>query len=100
MSVSNNEVFINADERLTRPACAFSGGALYVTEYLTQQSGYDTGDVVQVQVNLDGSAGSRTTLGEGALHQPNGLAFDKEGDVYVSNFSISAGAGQVVRVNY
>jgi hypothetical protein len=81
-------------------ACGFSGGALYVTEYVTQQSGYATGDVVRIHVNPDGSAGTRTTLGEGALHEPNGLAFDKDGNVYVSNYSISSGAGQVVRVNY
>jgi hypothetical protein len=81
-------------------ACGFSGGALYVTEYVTQQSGYATGDVVRIQINPDGSAGTRTTLGKGALHQPNGLAFDKDGNVYVSNYSISSGAGQVVRVNY
>jgi hypothetical protein len=80
-------------------ACGFSGGALYITEYVTQQSGFATGDVVRIQVNSDGSAGSRTTLGAGALHQPNGLAFDKDENVYVSNYSISSGAGQVVRVN-
>jgi hypothetical protein len=81
-------------------ACGFSGESLYVTEYVTQQSGYATGDVVRVHVNRDGSAGTQTALGEGALNQPNGLAFDKDGSVYVSNFSISSGAGQVVRVNY
>lgn len=81
-------------------ACGFHDGALYVTEYATQESGYATGEVVRVQVNRDGSAGGRTTLGVGALHQPNGLAFDGEGRVHVSNYSISAGGGQVVRVNY
>jgi hypothetical protein len=81
-------------------ACGFSGNALYVTEYVTQQSGYATGDVVRVQVNPNGSAGTRTILGEGVLHQPNGLAFDRDGNVYISNYSISSGAGQVVRVNY
>jgi hypothetical protein len=80
-------------------ACGFSNGALYVTEYVTQESGFATGDVVRVQVNPDGTAGNRTILGAGALNQPNGLAFDKNGSVYVSNFSISAGGGQVVRVN-
>jgi hypothetical protein len=80
-------------------ACGFSGGALYVTEYITQQSGYATGDVVRVQIT-SGGPGSRTTLGENALHQPNGLAFDSDGNVYVSNFSVSSGGGQVVRVNF
>jgi hypothetical protein len=81
-------------------AAAFHGQALYLTEYTTQESGFATGDVLRVQVNADGSAGTRTTLGAGALFQPNGLAFDANGQVYVSNYSISAGGGQVVRVNY
>ena len=80
-------------------ACGFSGDALFVTEYTTQQSGYTTGDVVRVQV-VDGAAGSREILGKDALHQPNGLAFDSDGNVYVSNHSISSGGGQVVRVNF
>jgi hypothetical protein len=81
-------------------ACCFHDGALYVTEYGTQASGYQTGDVVRVQVNGDGSAGARTALGTGALQQPNGLAFGSDGAVYVSNNSISSGNGEVVRVNY
>jgi hypothetical protein len=81
-------------------ACAFGRGALYLTEYVTQDSGFQTGDVVRVTVNKDGSPGTRATLGTGALHQPNGLALGKNGAVYVSNFSIASGGGQVVRVNY
>ena len=82
-------------------ACGFNGGALYVTEYETQQSGYTTGDVVRVQVTPIGP-GVRTTMGANTLHQPNGLAFDPKGNVYVSNYSdrVSAGVGQVVRVNF
>jgi hypothetical protein len=81
-------------------ACGFHDGALYLTEYTTQQSGYQTGDVVRVQVNPNGSAGARTSLGADALHEPNGLAFGADRKVYVSNYSISSGGGQVVRVNY
>jgi hypothetical protein len=81
-------------------ACRFQDGALYLTEYVTQDSHFATGDVVRVQVKSDGSAGARTALGTGALHQPNGLAFDDCGKVLVSNYSISSGSGQVVRVNY
>ncbi len=81
-------------------ACGFHGGALYVTEYTTQDSHYATGDIVRVEVNADGSAGNRTVLGAGALHQPNGLAFGPSGQIYVSNLSISSGGGQVVRVIY
>ncbi len=81
-------------------ACAFGHKALYVTEYVTQQSGFQTGDVVRVALKNDGTAGNRTELGAGVLHQPNGLALDEHGRVYVSNHSISAGGGEVVRVNY
>lgn len=81
-------------------ACAFGNGALYVTEYVTEQSHYLTGAVVRVVLNADGSAGARTVLGAGALHSPNGLAIGSDGAVYVSNFGISAGGGEVVRVNY
>ncbi len=81
-------------------AAGFHDGALYLTEYATQDSMYATGDVVRVQVNPDGSPGNRTALGVGALYQPNGLALDEKGNVCVSNYSISAGGGQVVRVNY
>jgi len=81
-------------------ACGFHRGALYLTEYATQQSGYHAGDVVRVEIKPDGSAGARTALGVGALSEPNGLAFGPDGNVYVSNHSISSGGGQVVRVNY
>jgi len=81
-------------------ACGFYKGALYLTEYVTEESGYQTGDIVRVQVNADGSAGARTTLGVDALHEPNGLALGSGGKIYVSNYSISSGGGQVVRVNY
>jgi hypothetical protein len=80
--------------------CGFHGRALFLTEYVTQDSGYQTGDVVRVQLNPDGSAGTRTALGTGVLHEPNGLAFGHNGSVYLSNHSISAGGGEVVRVNY
>jgi hypothetical protein len=81
-------------------ALQFGKGALYVTEYVTEESHFQTGDVVRVQLNGDGSAGPRTAIGVGALNQPNGLALDSNGAIYVSNFSISSGGGQVVRVNY
>lgn len=81
-------------------AIGFHNGAIYVTEYTTQESHYATGDVVSVQFNADGTAGARSVLGTGALQQPNGLAFGRDGAIYVSNHSISAGGGQVVQVNY
>jgi sugar lactone lactonase YvrE len=77
----------------------FGKGAVYVTEFVTQASGYLTGAVVRVAVNPDGSAGAKTTLGAGALVAPNGIALGPNDEVYVSNFSISSGGGEVVRVN-
>lgn len=81
-------------------AIGFKEGSLYVTEYSTQDSGYSNGDIVRIKVNPDGTAGARTELGVGALSQPNGLAFGRDGNIYVSNKSVSSGGGQVVRVNY
>ncbi len=81
-------------------ALEFANGALYVTEYVTQESHFQTGDVMRIELNTDGSAGARTALGTGALHQPNGLAIGRDGAIYVSNHSVSSGTGQVVRVNY
>jgi sugar lactone lactonase YvrE len=80
--------------------CAFGPDGLYVVEFMTQASHYSSGQVVRVAMNPDGSAGARTYLGAGALHQPNGIALSADGSVYVSNNSVSAGIGEVVRVNY
>lgn len=88
--------------------CGFGkDGAFYVTEYTTHFPTSDLGDVVRIPVNPDGSAGSaatRTTLGYGALHSPNGFACGPDGSIYVSNYSTStavdATPGEVVRVNY
>jgi hypothetical protein len=44
---------------------AFGNGALYVTEFSTQESHYQSGAVVRVDLNPDGSAGNRTELGAG-----------------------------------
>jgi hypothetical protein len=81
-------------------ACTFGAGAFYVTEFVTQASNYVSGDVVKIAVNPNGSAGTRTTLGTGALVAPNGIVLGATGAIYVSNFSISSGGGEVVRVNY
>lgn len=43
--------------------------------------------------------GSRTLVASDGLVAPGGLAIDKDGSIYISNFSILAGQGQVVKLN-
>lgn len=85
-------------------ACGFGPGGLYLTEYITEESHFASGDVVRIEVKSDGKAGTRTKLGVGLLHEPNGLALGPDRAVYVSNHSTSPGVGavvgEVVRVNY
>jgi hypothetical protein len=86
--------------------CGFGPGGFYVTEYLTT-SPAAPGDLIQIALNPDGSAGGRTTMGGGQLKFPNGFAAGPDGSVYVSNHSTSPGVaqspgspvGQVVRVD-
>jgi hypothetical protein len=80
-------------------ACGFGPNGFYVVEFVTQETDFITGDVVRVTINAAGSPGSRTAMGAGALHEPNGFAVGPDGSIYVSNFSISGGGGEVVRVN-
>jgi hypothetical protein len=88
--------------------CGFAPGGFYATEFITQASGYNTGDVVRIAMNSDGSAGARSELGAGALVLPNGFAAGPDGSIYVSNFSVFPGipqnpgdpVGEVVRVNH
>lgn len=88
--------------------CGFGNGAFYVTEFFTQASGFTSGAVVRIAINPDGSAGARTLLGVGVLHEPNGFAAGADGSIYVSNNSTSPGVaqtpgarvGEVVRVDH
>jgi hypothetical protein len=84
--------------------CGFGRDAFYVTEFFT--AGFGTpGDVIRLDVNADGSAGTRSAMGVHALIAPNGFAAGPDGSIYVSNFSVFPGVnagptGQVVRVDY
>jgi hypothetical protein len=84
--------------------CGFGAKDFYVTEFFT--SGFGShGDVVQVALNPDGTAGARTVMGGGALVAPNGFAAGPDGSIYVSNYSTFPGTnsgpvGQVVRVDH
>ena len=88
--------------------CGFGKGAFYATEFFTQASGFTSGAVVRIAINPDGSAGARTFLGVGVLHEPNGFAAGADWSIYVSNNSTSPGVaqisgapvGEVVRVDH
>lgn len=43
--------------------------------------------------------GTRTTVASDGLVMPAGLAIGSDGSIYVSNFGVLAGAGQVVKIN-
>ncbi len=61
-------------------------GALYVAEFSIDFANQNpNGDVIKLK------HGHRTTLGAGILHFPGGVAVDKWGRVYVSNWSILPG---------
>ncbi len=87
--------------------CGFGPGGFYVTEYFTT-SPSAPGALVKVALNPNGSAGTRTIMGGGQLHFPNGFAAGPDGSVYVSNHSTSPGVaqspgapvGEVVRVEH
>ena len=80
-------------------ACGFGPGGFYAVEFQTQASHYQAGDVVNVAWQPNGTPGARTVLGEDVLHEPNGFAVGSDGSIYVSNYSVSSGGGQVVRVD-
>ena len=87
--------------------CGFDQrGNFYATEFQAHgfnpgTSGNPAGDVVKIAPN-----GTRTTLGAGHLFYPQGFATDRDGHVYVSNWSILPGkpihpgmpTGQVIQI--
>jgi hypothetical protein len=102
LTLNESDVWASGLNPIT--GCGFGrDGSFYVTEFVTQESGCQSGDVVRIKVNGAGSAGARTALGVGALHNPNGFAAARDGSIYVSNNSISTAVdpqpGEVVRVN-
>ena len=69
-------------------------GALYVLEISKNGllSGDPTGALFKVQ------HGVRTELAAGQLSMPGGLAIASDGTIYVTNWSVLAGGGQVLRI--
>lgn len=70
-------------------------GRLYVLSIA--KNGLLSGDLTGalIRVNKDGS---RTELAAGQLFAPGGMAIGADGSIYVSTFSVAAGAGQLVRI--
>ena len=71
-------------------------GNLYVLEIDQNSLGADgvTGRLVRVPAG----GGSQVTIASDGLVMPGGLAIGPDGALYVSNFSVLPGAGQVVRI--
>ena len=69
-------------------------GSLYVLEFSAGGLLADgPGQLIRVAPN-----GERTTIASEGLVTPTGLAIDRDGTIYVSNFGVFPGAGQVVRI--
>jgi DNA-binding beta-propeller fold protein YncE len=74
-------------------------GSLYIVEIAKHGllAGFGSGDfggrLVRVAPN-----GTQTTLLEDPLFAPGGVAVDRDGTIYVTNVSIAAGGGQVLRI--
>jgi hypothetical protein len=70
-------------------------GHLYVLEIVKERllSGEITGALVRVEAD-----GSHTEIASEGLVAPTGLAIAADGAIYISNFGIFPGAGQVVKI--
>jgi hypothetical protein len=69
-------------------------GALYVLQI--SKNGLLSGNPVGALIKVKG--GVRTELAAGQLFAPGGMAIDRDGTIYVSNWAILAGGGQVLRI--
>jgi hypothetical protein len=89
------EVFAEGFTSIIDMAFSPTDGLLYVLEFATNGLLSDDLTGALIRVNPDGS---QTVIASEGLVAPGGLAFDREGAAYVSNFSIFPGDGQVVRI--
>jgi len=71
-------------------SATFGPGGLYVTEY-------DSGNLIRIPLNSDGTAGTPTTL-ISSLKNPTGVTVSPDGSIYISNNGISSGGGEVLRI--
>ncbi len=75
-------------------------GCLYVVEIAKNGllNAFGTGDFTGRLVRV-AHDGSQTTLLESPLFAPGGVAVGRDGAIYVTNVSIAAGGGQVLRIH-
>ena len=70
-------------------------GSLYVLEIT--KNGLLSGDLTGALIHVD-SNGSQHEIASAGLVAPGGVAVGRDGMLYVTNFSVLPGAGQVVRI--
>jgi hypothetical protein len=89
------EVFAEGFTHIIDMAISPKDGRLYVLEFAT--NGLLSNDLTGalIRVNRDGS---KTVIASEGLVAPGGLTFGPGGAIYVTNFSIFPGDGQVVRI--
>lgn len=72
-------------------------GNLYVVEFAA--SGLASGDPAGALIKIRPDGSRETVLSEGLVN-PYGVAIGRGGDIYVSNYGGSAGAGEVLRLKH
>jgi hypothetical protein len=73
-------------------------GSLYVLQVSRDGLASPTGPVPGALIRIDPATGVRTTIASAGLNFPDGVVTGPDGALYVSNFGVSAGGGQVLRI--
>jgi hypothetical protein len=73
-------------------------GSLYVLEISRDGLASPTGPVPGALIRIDPTSGMRSTIVSDGLNFPGGVVTGPDGALYVTNFGVSAGGGQVLRL--